>query len=223
MVISVPRFSICAYALSLVYDRHTKSTNALLYGFTDADYHGLTDILTSTACSSSQHPVMLASYMFRCYRERAETYRTTLDKHIYMTEMSLGYAVPGTLMTEIASTGAGKPDFGRVIKKLQNAHEDYMRKLHMCQIELVSLNHACDFGKHFGEFLRKVVDDFNKMQPVQDRPPSLATADERMLHEIEFQTNLWSTLSSQQSALKERTQIHINLVGVSSRSLRSHG
>ena len=217
MVIKVPRFTIGSYGLSLAYSRSKSSTNALLHGFSDADYERLRRYLKSDSCmhASFQSPLLVASQILGYYRENAERHRQMIDEHIYTTESSLGYAVPGSLMYDYGPQSTAKIDPERIVQKLQNSHNDYMRKLHLCQIELVALTHAANFGKDLGFFLQKVSEEMDAMQlSAQCKDADRAAANEAMLHDIDFQISLWSTLLSQKSALKERTHIHINLVSV---------
>lgn len=200
-----------------MYNSTTKCTQALLYGYTDADFTNLSDYLsTKTTIQSFQNALLLATHLLQRYRSNAEIYRAKIDSSIYHTEMALGYAVPGSLQyAEAAHRGAGKIDFERFVQKLHSSHDEFMRKLHSCQTELGALTHAANFGREYGLFLQKTAEEVEKMGSGESEIDNEAkfAANEEIVHSIDFQTNLWWTLLSQMAVLKERTQTHINLVG----------
>lgn len=200
-----------------MYNSTTKCTQALLYGYTDADFTNLSDYLsTKTTIQSFQNALLLATHLLQRYRSNAEIYRAKIDSSIYHTEMALGYAVPGSLQyAEAAHRGAGKIDFERFVQKLHSSHDEFMRKLHSCQTELGALTHAANFGREYGLFLQKTAEEVDKMECGESESDNEAkfAANEEIVHSIDFQTNLWWTLLSQMAVLKERTQTHINLVG----------
>ncbi|KAF1841670.1 uncharacterized protein K460DRAFT_409128 [Cucurbitaria berberidis CBS 394.84] len=214
LVVRVPHFVIGSYGLSIVFNNKTATTRALLYGYTDNDYQGLLEYMhEKTAISFYQNPLLLTGHLLRSYRKNAEAYRAKIDHCIYRTEISLGYAVPGSLLYESATASTGKLDFDRFVQKLQSNHDDFMRKLHSCQTELGALTHAGNFGRELGIFLHKISEELDESSTVpRYSDKDACAANERILHDIDFQTNLWWALLSQMVALKDRAQTHINLV-----------
>lgn len=214
LVVRVPHFVIGSYGLSLIFDNKTATTRALLYGYTDNDYQGLLSYLhDKTSISFFQNPLLLAGHLLQSYRRNAEAYRAKIDHCIYRTEISLGYAVPGSLLYESTAASTGKLDFDRFVQKLHSCHGDFMRKLHTCQTELGALTHTGNFGRDLGAFLRRISEELDGCSSAPGYSDAGASAaKEQILHDIDFQTNLWCMLLSQMSVLKERAQGHINLV-----------
>ncbi|KAH7402689.1 hypothetical protein BKA66DRAFT_6936 [Pyrenochaeta sp. MPI-SDFR-AT-0127] len=214
LTVRVPHFVTGSYGLSLVFDSKTATTRALLYGYTDDEYKALIEYLDNkTSLSFFQTPLLLASYLLQSYRENAEAYRAKIDSCIYRTEMSLGYAVPGSFLHDCATAPAGRMDFDRFVRKLHSSHDDFMRQLHSCQTELGALTHVGNFGRELGVFLHKTSEELDKKvsaAPTVDA--DIVAAKEYIVHQIEFQTNLWWSMLSQMSVLKDRTQTHINLI-----------
>lgn len=203
-----------SYGLSLAFNAQTASTQALLYGYTDNDYKTLLEYLDErTSVAFFQNPLLLASHLLESYRKNAEAYRAKVDGCIYRTEMSLGYAVPGSLLHEAASSTPGRMDYDRFVQKLHSSHDDYMRQLHSCQTELGALTHVGNFGRELGVFLQKTSEELEKKERVAPATGAdIVAANEYIGHNIEFQINLWWSMLSQMSILKDRIQTHINLV-----------
>lgn len=214
LVLKVPNFVIGSYTISLFFDCGTGATSALLHGYTDRDYYQLKEHLSNTFhISLLQHPLLLASHALQSYRQNAEAFRAKIDNCIYQTEMQLNYAVPGTFLHESTGSCTRRLDFDRFVRKLQSCHGDLMHNLHLCQTELISLTHIGNFGKECGAFLKNTVEELaNSGIAALDRHADVLTVSERLVHDIEFQNNMWWALLSQISGLKERTQSHINLV-----------
>ncbi|CAO2657302.1 Nn.00g034280.m01.CDS01 [Neocucurbitaria sp. VM-36] len=214
LVVRVPHFVIGSYGLSLVFDNKTATTRALLYGYTDKDYQGLLEYLQDkSSISFFQNPLLLAGRLLQSYRRNAEVYRAKIDNCIFRTEIALGYAVPGSFMHVADVMSTGKLDFDRFVQKLHSCHDEFMQKLHSCQTELGALSHTGNFGRELGLFLRKTSEELDdaSMGPRCSGDNAFA-ANEHILHDIDFQTNLWWTLLSQMAVLKERAQTHINLI-----------
>jgi hypothetical protein len=218
IVLRVPHFVIGSFSLSLLHYTDTKRTFALLHGYTHHDFTTLHGYLSSAdSVHPLQSPFLLPAQLLHLFRLNAESYRAKIDACIFATEVSLGYAVPGSfafVTTEQARnhgtfSGKGRMDVERFAARLHECHDEVMRKLHTCQTELCALIYMGNFGSNLGDFLKKTEEEVTTTGFLVGR-----AGHEMIIDTIEFQVNLFQCMVQQMAVLKERTQSHINLVRI---------
>lgn len=191
-----------------------KTTRAFIHGFLDDETQSLFKHLsTLTEKSHFEQPLMLPTHIYQGYRSKTEAYRVLVDDSLCTTEVQTGYAVPGMLLVETRlrfppSRRYRPGQYSSRPKTLD--FEGITRQLHSVSTELGTVIHAGSFGKELGIFLAKTGQD---LESRLFSPGQKALFDNRnLIQNIEFCTNMYTSLISQASALRERVQNHINLV-----------
>ncbi|KAF2000202.1 hypothetical protein P154DRAFT_204140 [Amniculicola lignicola CBS 123094] len=204
MVFKMPNcFNVGYDALSISYDIRSECTRALLHGVSDEEFQWLlTYFKTQKQKVLYRNPLAIAAGMLWSHRLRTEAYRARLDDIVHKIEISMGHAIPGVppdshLRSAYEALMIDSLDFGNIIKEL-----------HSCQTELVGLRHVGDFGRDLGQFLCKIGTELQEIRSSTEAP---RVNTDPIVHQIEFSTNLYVTLTSQVTTLKERVQNHINL------------
>ncbi|ORY06764.1 hypothetical protein BCR34DRAFT_518735 [Clohesyomyces aquaticus] len=205
LVIKVPNsVNIGFDAVTLSHDLRHRTTRAFVHGSPDSDFAELlVHLQTIDLVSALDDPFLIPGYILRSHRGRTEAHRSNIDDLVFATEHDLDYAPPGImantrsfkLRKELTNTRLSKKDFERTV-----------RGLHSCATALSVVSYVGNFGKDLGRFLQVTAEE---MQNHLARTNGSLNPD--IMHALEFQTNLYTTLVLQTSVLKDRVQSHINL------------
>ncbi|KAF2691700.1 hypothetical protein K458DRAFT_482429 [Lentithecium fluviatile CBS 122367] len=201
LVIKVPYWVRGCEALSMHHDSKAGSTRVFMLWITDTNHRELVDFLRSQSDKTAyEDPLLLPSWVLRNHRRAAEAYRAKIDQSLLNIEHQIGYALPGLLHYK-----PSKPQAQSSLVE-GNGFEDIVRRLHASLTELGALAMEANFGKELGAFLKKLAGagDFG-LRSIS------ATQSESLLHLVDLNTNLYSTMAAQVAVLKERVQSHINL------------
>ena len=191
-----------------------KTTRAFIHGFLDNETQSLFKHLRALKDKSQfEQPLLLPTHIYQGYRAKTEAYRVLVDDSLCTTEVRTGYAVPGMLLVETRLKFPPSRRYrpGEYSSRPKNLDfEGITRQLHSISTELGTVIHAGTFGKELGIFLCKTG---HELENLSFSPGEKALFDNRTLvQNIEFCTNMYTSLISQASALKERVHNHINLV-----------
>ncbi|CAI6335631.1 unnamed protein product [Periconia digitata] len=205
LVLKIPVWVKGCQALSVSYCPKTGSVRAFINWLTDKDHALLLEHLRSLPHKTAlRHPLLLPTYILQLHRTIMEPYRYEVDQSILRIENRIGYAVPGLLYY--------KPVTDQLLANSAEGHglQDIVRRLHACNTELGGIAMEATFGKEYGVFLKKTLLKLNEwhMLPEED---NWWKASEYLRHDIDFTTNLFFTVESQVSILKDRVLSHINL------------
>lgn len=128
-----------------------------------------------------------------------------VDDSLHQTEVQIGYAIPGMLQDTPQRSWRTMRDRSSRIDL-----ESVTRQLHSCSTELGTVINAATFGKELGLFLCRTADELEKKFP--STKGTSVSGVEKLSQDIEFMTNMYTSLLSQVSILRERVHNHINLV-----------
>lgn len=208
----------------MTYDLNRRTTRAFIHGYLDEETSRLIAHLRThkdTPWPNLSLPLRLPARIFQCYRRKAEAYRVSIDDNLVMTEVRIGYAIPGVLETNTMT----KPEsqyINRGLSVISGSEaniefEAVTRKLHSCATELGSITHVARLSKDLGSFLCTTARELEEIIYKPDEKKEIQ--DSRVLADhLQYLTTLFTTLISQTSTLKDRVQNHINLVsGLTSR------
>jgi len=202
-------------SISMSHNLKHRTTRAFLHGLIDDEIGRLIKYLqTRKDKSIYELPLLLPTRIFQGYRAKTEAYRVDIDDSLQMTEVQIGYAIPGVLR--------GRPERNRSFREVRLKVEglefdNIARMLHSCSTELGNVLHSANFGKELGSFLCKVALELEDMLKETD---TRRLIDARaLMHSIEFSVNLYMSLLSQATILKDRVQNHIDLVSYTSGSI----
>jgi hypothetical protein len=191
----------------------SRTTRAFIHGYLDAETVRLTKYLdTLTERVQFEMPFLLPAHIYQGYRAKTEAYRVLVDDSLCQTEIQTSYAVPGMLLTEIQRR---LPHSRRNFRQVQSRPEELdfegiTRRLHSISTELGTVLNAGNFGKELGTFLCKTA---KEVESLLEMPSDEAKISHLALTQrIEFCTNMYTSLISQTSILRDRVLNHINLV-----------
>lgn len=189
------------------YSLEAKTTRAFVHGLVNSEIERLIHYLQKWRSKSFyEQPLLLPALIYQSYGAKAEVHRASTDNHLHRTEVQVGYAIPGRLQERPLR------NFREISLNPENLEfESITRRLHSCSTELGAVIHAGRFGQELGQFLLKTARELQDLQIAPANGESIRHWDS-LVHQIEFSTNLYSSLLSQASVLKERVQSHINLV-----------
>jgi hypothetical protein len=192
----------------MAYSVKEKTTRAFIHGFFDHETERLISYLqTRRDKSLYELPLLIAARIFDRYREKTEAYRVSVDDSLHVTQARVGYAVPGMLHDKLPRKYRGSP----LMSSRGLDFEGIARQFHSCATELGTIIHAGTFGKELGMFLRRTAQELDDLMY---SPSDIQLSNSRTLvHQIEFTVNLYTSLLSQATVLRERANNHINLVG----------
>lgn len=204
MLLKVPRCVNIGYnALSLSYSPNERKFVALYHEV--RDWNRLLTLLKRKV-QLCFYPMFLPAALFSCYRFSLQRYRDVIDSHVYDTEHSLGYAIPGPLERYDAMITAKRWDTSKV------DYESIVRRLNSSQTELATMGTVARFSKDCGDSLIHMIHEL-ELYTLFGEDESFHKTREDILHEVEFSRTLTTSLLSQIQSLKERVQSEINLVG----------
>jgi hypothetical protein len=198
----------------MTYDMTKKTTRAFIHGFLDDESQVLFNYLqTIKEKTQFEQPLLLSTHIYQGYRAKTEAYRVLVDDSLCKTEVQTGYAVPGMLLVDTRRRfpPSRRHSPGESPKPPADLDfEGITRRLHSVSTELGTVIHAGTFGKELGTFLRSTGQE---LEDLSFLPSEKASFDNRALvQHIEFCTNMYTSLISQASVLRERVHNHINLV-----------
>ncbi|KAF2279362.1 uncharacterized protein EI97DRAFT_430442 [Westerdykella ornata] len=189
-------------AMSMTYNMKRRTTRAFLHGFLDHDSQSLIEYLKT--CKDKlrfESPFLLPCRIYRKHRAKSEAYRVSIDDNLQRAEVEIGYAIPGVLdgtADPISLLRSGNIEFERINRRLTS-----------CSTELCTVLHTGAFGKELGIFLRNTAQELGSKLYSPDNDG--LSHNQTLVQEIEFTTNLYSSLLSQASNLRTRVENHIQL------------
>ncbi|KAF1958899.1 hypothetical protein CC80DRAFT_21866 [Byssothecium circinans] len=201
IIIGIPQWVGGCQALSQRFNVEARTIRVFLHYISDKGYIDLLEYLHSVPDKTAyRHPLLLPAYLLRYHRRQIEAYRHEVDQSILKIEHRIGYAVPGTLH--------GVEQWrSRMLER--SGLENIVRRLHASKTELGAVSLEAGFGKSLGAFLANT--ELELESSILKGRLDLLKISEALVHVIDFNTNLYSTMRSQTAVLNDRVSTQINL------------